>query len=243
MTEKITAIVLDITRHNDKLDIVTLYSRTRGRISFLSATGSGKSQRLRQSRLQPLAIIDTDVKFNPAAELQRLGQFSLHNVWHDLYFHPIKRMIVLFISEFLNKFLRASMPDEALWDFIFRSLVLLDNMTEGIADFHIAFLSSLLPFAGIQPDFSDYENGDAFNMESATFFAPTHHDTRNYILSPMEAKMAALICRINFYNIRVLKLDRQRRIAILQRLLQYYSIHFPGSGNLKSLDIIREIFD
>ena len=122
MTEKITAFVLDVTRHNDRHNVVTLYSRTRGRISFLSPCGSGKSGKLRQARLLPLAVIDADINFRQTSELQKLGAFSLHHVWSDIYFHPVKRLVALFLSEFLNRLLRASMPDEALWDYIFNSL-------------------------------------------------------------------------------------------------------------------------
>lgn len=128
MTEKITAIVIDITRHNDKLNIVTLFTRSRGRISFLSPAGSGKMGRLRHSRLQPLAAIEADINFRQTAELQRLGTFALYTVWNNLYFDPVKRLVALFISEFLNKLLRATMPDEALWDFILNSISLLDNL-------------------------------------------------------------------------------------------------------------------
>ena len=115
MTEKITAFVLDVTRHNDRHNVVTLYSRTRGRISFLSPCGSGKSGKLRQARLLPLAVIDADINFRQTSELQKLGAFSLHHVWSDIYFHPVKRLVALFLSEFLNRLLRASMPDEGLY--------------------------------------------------------------------------------------------------------------------------------
>ena len=118
MTEKITGLVLDITRHSDRLSIVTLYTRSRGRLSFLSPVGSGKAGRLRQARLQPLAVIEADINFKATSELQRLGTFALHEVWSDLYFDPVKRLIALFLAEFLNRLMRATMPDELMWDYI-----------------------------------------------------------------------------------------------------------------------------
>lgn len=239
MTEKFRAIVLDITRHTDKHNIVTVFSRSRGRIAFLSPCGNGKAGRVRQSRLQPLAVIEGDMRFSQTAELQKLGAFALHDVWTDLYFHPVKRMLVLFLSEFLNKLLKASMPDENMWDYIVSSFRLLDGMSQGIADFHIAFMASLLPFAGIQPDASGYEEGDVFDMRAGGFThsAPPHND----YLKGDEARFASLISRVNFFNIKVLKLNGALRASILGRLLTYYSIHFPGTTNLKSLPVLQEI--
>lgn len=240
MTEKFSAIVLDITRHNDRHNIVTTFSRSRGRIVFLSPCGSGKGARLRQSRLQPLAVIAGDIRFSQTAELQKLGSFSLQEVWGDLYFHPVKRMIVLFLSEFLNRLLKASMPDENLWDYIVSSLHLLDGMTTGISDFHIAFMGSLLPFMGIQPDASQYEAGRLFDMRAGIFTdtLPPH----NEYLQGDEARFASIISRVNFFNVKALRLNGSLRQAILSRLLAYYSIHFPGTGNLKSLPVIHDLF-
>lgn len=249
MTEKITALVLDITRHNDRVNVVTLYTRSRGRVAFLSPAGAGKGNRLRQARLQPLAVIEADVSFRAASELQRLGQFSLHTVWRDIYFDPVKSMMALFLSEFLNKLLRASMPDENLWDYIYESLVLLDNIRgKGLPNFHIAFLSSLLPFMGIQPDTSEYESGDIFDMQSGTFlsggFASGTGNLRSpYQLRGEEARFVTVINRLNFSNVSRLRLGREERRRILKGLLQYYGVHFPGAGNLKSLEVMREIFD
>ncbi len=239
MTEKITGIVLDITRHSDRLSIVTLFTRSRGRLSFLSPVGSGKGAKLRQARLQPLAVIEADINFKNTTELQRLGNFSLLDVWSDIYFDPVKRLITLFLAEFLNRLLRATMPDEQMWDYIHDSLRLLDHMRSGVADFHIAFLTSLLTFAGIQPDASVYKPGQVFDMQAGVFTShmPSHHD----YLKGDEARFAALLSRINYTNIRTLRLNGRLRSEILDRLLRYYAIHFPGASNLRSLDVIHDI--
>ncbi len=240
MREKITGIVLDITRHSDRLSVVTLYTRSRGRISFLSPVGTSKGGRLRQARLQPLAVIDADIKFRNTTELQHLGSFSLHEVWSSIYFDPVKRLITLFLAEFLNRLMRASMPDELMWDYIFDSLRLLDRMNAGVADFHIAFLSSLLTFAGIQPDCTDYRPGMVFDMQAGVFVdrLPSHSD----YLKGEEARFASLLSRINFSNVRALHLNGNLRHEILEKLLRYYAIHFPGTANLRSLDVIHDIF-
>lgn len=240
MTEKFVGIVIDITRHSDRHNIVTLYTRTRGRLSFLSAAGGGKPGKMRQARLQPLAVIEGDINFRQTAELQKLGAFSMHQVWGDIYFNPVKQMVALFLSEFLNKLLRATMPDENLWDYIFNSLMLFDSMKKKTADFHVVFLSSLLPFTGIQPDPEDYRPGCFLDMQAGTFVAvpPVHRD----VLTGDEAAFAAKLCRINFSNARILRLNGQLRLRIIDRLLHYYGIHFPGTANLKSLAVIHEVF-
>lgn len=240
MTEKFTGIVIDITRHTDKHNIVTLFTRSRGRVSFLSPASGGKTGKLRHARLQPLAVIEGDIRFKQNSELQRLGTFSLHTVYTDLYFNPVKQMLAMFLSEFLNRLLRASMPDEAMWDYVYESIRYLDAMDRHLADFHIVFMASLLPFAGIQPDPTDFREGYFLDMQAGVFTStrPLHRD----YLQGEDARLAALLCRINFSNFKVLRLTSEIRMRILERILHYYSLHFPGTGNLKSLSVIHEVF-
>lgn len=240
MTEKILGIVLDITRHSDRYSILTLFTRSRGRVSFLFPLGGGKSGRLRMARIQPMGVIEADVNFRGSAELQRLGGFAPAEVLTENYFDPVKKMITLFLSEFLNRLLRAAMPDPNLWDYVTGSMRLLDRMHEGVADFHIVFLASLLPFAGIQPDGRDYEPGMIFDMQAGKFSdrVPSHSD----YLTGEEAMFASILNRVTFTNVKALKLNGNLRNRILQKLLQYYAIYYPGTSNLKSLAVLHEVF-
>lgn len=240
MIEKISGIVLDITRHNDRHNVVTLYTRSRGRVSFLSTGGAGKAARMRASRLQPLAVIEGDINFKQNAELQKLGAFSLSYVWSGIYFHPVKALMALFLSEFLNRLLRASMSDESLYDYIVNSLRLFDGMGEGIADFHIAFMASLLPFMGIQPDGSEWIENAYFDMRNGTFSSdrPPHND----VLEGEDARMAAELGSMDFSNIRQFHFDNDKRRRVLEEMLRYYAIHYPGTSNLRSLEVLRSLF-
>lgn len=240
MPEKINGIVLNVRKYNERNCIVTLYTRERGKISFISPTGTGRASKVRRARLQPLSLIQTDLNFKPTAELQRLGSLFSPKMWSDIYFHPLKRTISLFISEFLSKLLTASMPDPPLYDFIVDSLRLLDAMDSGVNDFHIAFLISLLPFSGIQPDTDNYRRGYSFDFNAGAYVPDYKASPES--LHGAEAKAVRLIASLNFNNIKRLRLDSSSRRRILYAILDYYSFHFPGLGSLRSPEILREIF-
>lgn len=241
MSEKITGIVLNVRKYNDRSSVVTLYTRSRGRLSFLSPMGSGKASNARRARLQPLSLITTDLKFKSTVELQHLGSISSPEVWNDLYFNPLKLSLAIFISEFLYRLLNAEMADPELFDFIVESLRLLDRMERGVADFHIPFLVSLLSFSGIQPNTEGYEPGKVFDFNSGSFLWP--EETAGPVLSEEESPGIFLISRINFSNIKRLRLSNANRRQIISGLLNYYAYHFPGIGNLKSPEILRELFE
>ena len=240
MTEKILGIVLNVRKYNDRNNVVTVFTRERGRISFISPTGNGKASNVRRARLQPLAIISTELNYKGNVELQRLGSVSTPEIWNDIYFHPSKRAIALFISEFLYRLLNAAMPDPPLFDFLIESFRLLDKINAGVADFHIPFLVSLLSFSGIQPDVSHYKPGYVFEIASGVFVDEA--EANGPVVKGEDAKAIPLISRLNFSNIKRLRMTSANRRLILYGLLNYYSYHFPGLGNLKSPEILREVF-
>lgn len=240
MLEKINGIVLNLRKYNDRNSIVTLYTATRGRLSFISPVGSGKSGGARRARLQPLSVISTDLNFKATSELQRLGKINLVRAWNEIYFHPVKRAESIFIAEFLYRILNASMPDENLWHFIFESLALLDGMKKGVSDFHIAFLISLLPYMGIQPDVSDYSPDKVFDFSSGGFVSVC--DVRGPFVKGEEATAVLWIKRLNFFNIGRIHLGLKDRRTIFRNLLSYYGYHYPGLSSLRSPDILQDLF-
>ncbi len=238
--EKIRGVVINIVKYSDRHNVITLFTRSRGRMAFLSAVGSGKLGRMRSARLLPLSVVDADVNMRQSRELQLLGAVTPAEIWHDLYFNPVKSSIALFLSEFLNRYLRDSSPDPAAWDFILASIRVLDEKKQGLANFHIWFLMRFLDMAGIAPDLHDYERGDCFDMRAGipVVGASFHKD----ILSPSETHLLVVLSRITLRNMRLYRFNGAERRQLLDRILRYYAIHFPGLSGLKSPDILSEVF-
>lgn len=240
MLEKLQGIVVDIRRHNDRHNVVTLFTRQRGRVAFLSSAASSHSARLRQARLYPLAIIETEVNFKKNRELQQLGSFQPIIVADSLRFNPVKASVVMFISEFLNHLLRTSPPDTAMWDYVANAISVFNASDRGIGNFHLALLITLLPFMGIQPDLTRGEATGWFDMQGGIFTdsRPLH----NNFVPPEEAIFIPIISRMNFANYTRFRFNAVQRRLLLRRLLEYYALHLPGMTGLKSPDVLTDMF-
>lgn len=242
MIEKIQAIVLGRVRHSDRNEIVTLYTRSRGRMAVVSACGAGKRGRMRSASLQPLAVIEADMDIRPQQELQTLRRFGSATVWRNIYFHPVRSSIVLFMAEFLGRLCRECSPDAAMWDFIYGSVAILDTApTAQLANHHIALLVSLLSFSGIMPDVATWAPGRWFDMRGGVYcdFPPAHGDR----LMPEDAAVSVKLLRMDFLNARRYRFSREQRRRITEALLRYYAVHFPGISGLRSLEILVEVFE
>ncbi len=241
MKEKLTAIVLSVVRHSDRADIVTLYTRERGRVSLVSRVGTSKAGRMRRSMLTPPVILYADAELDAGNALGRLGNIAPVTVLRQLRMNPMKSCVGIFIAEFLNKLLREMPPDAAMFDFIVDSLRgINDAQGAGAANAHIAMLIGLLRYCGISPDVSNVRNGSWFDMREGRFseLPPPHSD----VVPPFEAGHIPVLMRMTMTNLRAYRLNGELRRHMLDVLLKYYAIHLPGTGNIKSKDILTVIF-
>ncbi|MDE7381128.1 MAG: DNA repair protein RecO [Muribaculaceae bacterium] len=241
MSEKIIGLVVSVVKHSDRHNVVSLFTRSHGRMSFLSPVSSKGKGRGRNARLALLSIIEGEVRIKQTDSLSLLPSVTSPHVWRTLYFSPVKSSIVIFLAEFLNKLLRDSAPDAALWDYILNSLSVLDNLQEGTSNFHITFLTGLSHYIGIAPLVETWKEEYFFDLRAGQFtpFRPLHPD----FLNEEESRYLTVLMRINYANMRFFRFNGEMRTHILNRILHYYSIHLPGTSNLRSPSILSELFN
>lgn len=238
--EKVTGIVLDTVKYSDRHNIVTIFAREQGRVGLLVSASHGKAARVRNAMLMPLSVISADVNFNLSRDLQFLTRFNRDVPWKDLYFNPVKSAIGMFVAEFVAAYVRQSPPDPLLWDYIVASLQELDSAAGSPANFHLAFLTGFLGYAGIRPDISAWRPDSWFDMRggSTTLVPPPHKD----VLTPGQTALLPLIVRMNMRTAHLFRFSAAERRLFLSILLRYYSLHFPGMANLHSPSVLAEVF-
>lgn len=250
MLERIEGIVIDIVRHTDRHNVVTLFTRSRGRMAFLVPVGKTNSGRLRNATLQLLAVIDADVNIRPGKDLYTLRAPRPLRLWHGIYSHPLKSALVFFISEFFSRLVRQYPADENLWNFLLSSLEILDSLPSSrVVNFHIAFLVRLLTVVGIRPPVEGWSPGYRFNMLSAEMepadaelFRRGPSGSRRMILSEDESSFIPTLLRIGFRNMHFYRFTRRQRQEVLSSLLDYYATHLPIGSEFKSLPVLQDLF-
>lgn len=242
MDKKINAIVLNKINYSDSHDIVNLYSDALGRISVLSLKSkTGKNRNLLKNKLMQLSLIEANINYNPTKEIHRLKSYSIATPWQNIYFSPLKNAIGIFLSEFMTKILRDSVPDSDLWEFINSSLLILNNLDneDAIKNFHLAFPLLSLRLLGLQPDVAIAGLEEFFDMRNGCYVAerPGHRD----VIGGVYAPWPRLMMRMNYQNMRAFKFEKKERSRILDGILYYYSLHLPGVEHIKSPEILKDL--
>lgn len=235
------AIVLRSLKYGDNKMIVDMFTRSDGRMSFVAGVARSGKSRVRKQLFQPMTILSVVCDVRPRMRLQRLKDASLQCPYSSLPFEPYKLSMSLFVAEFLCYVLRGEQRNLPLFDYVADSMRWLDGCPGGCSNFHLVFLMRLSRFLGFWPNLDGYEPGDCFDMRGSCFCRrpPVHRD----FLMPHEARLIGLMMRMNFSTMRLYRMSRAERNRMLEVLTDYYRIHIPDFPELKSLAVLREMFD
>lgn len=240
MYHAIQAIVLNTIDYNDKYMLTTVYTNTFGKVTYMIPKSKSKTARIRKSLFSPLAILEMEVEHQPSREIQRVKEARTLYPSYSISGSMIKTSVTFFLSEFLSKILRDTDEYPIIFRYLSDSIQILEESEKGLANYHLVFILKLSRFLGFYPNFEDYSDGDYFDMVNGIFSRkqPLH----SHYIDRTESKYLAVLSRINYENMSYFRFTRQDRINILNRMLEYYKIHLHDFQNLKSLDVLHELF-
>ena len=148
----------------------------------------------------------------------------------------------MFLAEFLYRSLKEEAPNEPLFAYLVHSIRWLDECeNRSFANFHLVFLMRLSRFLGLYPNVDDYIEGCYFDMLNACF-TPLLPKSGSF-LKPDEAARIRLLLRMNYETMHLFGMNRTERNRCLTVINDYYRLHLPDFPVLKSLDVLKELFD
>ena len=106
----------------------------------------------------------------------------------------------------------------------------------------IVFLMRLSRFLGLYPNLEDYHTGDYFDLLNACFTSIRPQLHSSYI-NPEEAVRLRQLMRMNYETMHLFGMSRAERTRCLTIMNDYYRLHLPDFPALKSLEVLKELFD
>lgn len=239
MVEKLDGIVLRTLKYSDNLLIADIYTRSRGRLSFLLPVSHSKRARVRSVLFQPLA----NITFTSSVKKGRLSHISSaqpSSMYSSIPYNAVKSSIALFLAELLTYSLRDEDGDEATYNFLLTSLALFDNLESGYADFHLVFMSQLLRCLGLFPNLEEKAPDSYLDLQQGC--TVKEHPLHPHFLLPQDAAPFIAFLETGYSSMHRLSFNRELRGYILATLLDYYRLHIPDFPQLKSVDVLKELF-
>lgn len=225
------AILLNAASYSDNSFIVNMFTEGDGLVSVNVHTGR-KGSKFRRSYLSPLTILDIRLTGKPSAKVKYISDCSLSYSFRSLSTNPVKMFESQFIAEMLNKALRYQQQDSSLFDFVHNSIIAIDESEESISDCHIVFLVKLMSYIGIMPDISDYNDNSVLDITEGRMVT---HPQGEYLTKELCS------CIVSIINNQPFHLKSSERSQFIDFLVRYYQHHLSGFGNIKTLEVFREM--
>lgn len=229
MLHKTRGIVLNYIRYRETSIIVKIYTELFGIQSYIvNGVRSSKSKTNRIAFFQPLTLLDLVVYHkNKEQTLHRLSEVKCSIPFKSLPFDFIKSSMAMFLTEILVKTLKEEEQNESLFDFLQDSILELENSAERFENFHLMFMAKLAFYLGFG---SETAKEIEEQLTENTYPIPTDDVMR-------EALQVFISAPYNYnYN-----LDRRRRNELLDSLIYFYKLHLEGMGEMKSVEVLREL--
>lgn len=226
-------IPLRLTPHSDRTSILQTYSREMGAVSF--AVGAK-----RRALFQPLTPLEVEASVRPGRELHTFREPRVMVYMHTLLSDPERSAVAMFLAEALQTILRQGEADPNTYDYIVEAVSQLNDPAVKPANFHLTFLIRLSVLLGIAPDTAGYRRGMVFDMIDGIFreSAPLH----GHYLTPQASAAAATLLRLNWRNMSRLRMAGAVRAEALERILEYYTLHYANLSGMKSPAVLRSLF-
>lgn len=233
-------IVLHYFKYSDNSVIIKIFTEHFGIQSYILKGIHSKKNKAQKAYLQPLSIIEIEASQKENKNLQVLKSIKIESPYQSIPFNVYKSAIAFFVAEFLNKTIREEETNSHLFDFIVSSLLTLDELKDYFSNFHLVFMAQLTEYFGFQPQLETYKPKYYFNLQEGNFaaFQPNHP----FYINQTNATLFYRVFNADIQQLNALNFTNPQRKEVLAALIDYYSLHVNNLSNLKSKEVLENVF-
>ena len=222
MEDKIQGFVLQSIRYGDSSLIVRIYTRDGGLQSYMVKGVRGKTSRNRIAFFQPMTFL----RFVQSGKPSRSGLAFMKDsevlyAYQSIPNEMNKSAILMYLSELL-----------------FQSVVWLDLVETGYANFPLYFTLELSRFLGFYPQ-SNYHEHAFFDMMEGQFVMAT--PPHQYYLQQEESRTLSCLLNRGIDDLSSLVMNGLQRNNLLDGIITFMRLHAPVFKGLQSHEVLKEV--
>ncbi|MCF8244667.1 MAG: DNA repair protein RecO [Saprospiraceae bacterium] len=239
MLIKTRGIIFKAKKYSETSVIVDVFTEEKGLRSYIVSGVRSKRPTVSAGLLQPMTAVDLVAYHREDQDLTRLKEIRPHHVFQSIPFDIRRSSVGLFMVEVARNTVHGHEANEALFDFLLRNFVFLDETTHPIANLHLHFMIHLTEFMGFLPSGDFEQDSHFFDLQEGVFI----HE------KPMHNYWLAEVASAKFYQLLMLSMDRchevpferEERRSFLKNLLLYYRLHIDNFPTVHSHEVLEEV--
>ena len=239
---KTKAIILRTTKYGETSLVVTAFTELFGVQTYMvNGVRSANKTGLKASLYLPASLVEMEVYHNEKTTLHRIRECNRSFVFNNVLTDIVKNSIAIFMMELLNKLLKQPEPNADLFYFCEDVLMQLDDSPPNIAsNIPLFFALHVSHFFGFRIDDNYDKENTVLDLQEGFFVneIPTHP----YFLVDENAAISSELLKTALPSeLEHIKLNRIKRRELLNKYMEYYSIHVSEFGSMKTLMVLQEV--
>lgn len=239
MLVKTRAIVLKTMKYSETSLILDVYTQEKGLRSCI-VNGVRKSKSKTASLYQIGQILDLVMYDKQSSGLKRIKEASAAYMYSELSFDVVKANLGMFVIDLSRNSIKEEEVNSDLYSFIENWLIYIDKTQEKLSLIPLKFILDLTSFLGFPPLDNYTEKENCFDLEGGKYVY--ENTVGNYILNHQMSQHLRNIHNMDIEDVQNYKLHKIERAALMDKLILFYKLHLEGFRDLKSLEILKEIF-
>jgi DNA repair protein RecO (recombination protein O) len=239
MISSTRGIVFHTVPYSDNRVIAKIFTEEFGLRGYVVRISRSKTGNIKSSVLQPLMQIDLVVSHREKNTLHTVREISCNHPYLHIQDDIVKTSIALFVAEILYKSIKEEESNPQLFEFLTSSLQVLDLQHEGVANFHLCFLTQLTKYLGFFPQTNFSGDNSVFDLRDG-IFRSSFPDHPMFVDVPGSRLLEQLLS-INYGNMHTFKLTGEMRRMLVNHLLRYYELHLHGLHEVKSHQVLEAV--
>ncbi len=221
MLHKTRGIVFRFTKYGETSIIVNIFTELFGLQSYIVNGVRSKSSKNKIALYQPLTLLEMVVYHRENANVLRIKEVKCLHPYQTIYQDMRKSAISMFLNEIVNKAVKEQSHSEEICTFLIDSFIALDEISSS-ENFHLIFLLKLSRYLGFGPQTND-EVLDGWLLDAEE-----------------EALLKQLLTA--GYD-KAIPMSYSSRRNLLDALLRFYATHSENFGEIKSVQVLKEMFN
>ena len=238
MEEQVQGFVLQSIRYGDSSLVVRIYTLNTGLQSYMVKGVNGKSSRNRVAFFQPMTFLRFMQSRSRQGGMAYLKDPEVAYTYQTVPSVMNKSAILMYLDELLSHTLTQQERNEALYQFDFQSIVWLDLVESGYANFPLFFTLELSRFLGFYPQ-SNYQANTYFDMMEGQFVStlPVHP----YYLEKGQSLLLSSLLNRGIDDLSNVSMTGLQRNEILDHILTFMRLHAPVLKGLQSHEVLKAV--
>jgi len=238
---KTKGIIFRNLKYGESSLIQDIYTETHGLKSYIISGVRNKKKGNKSGLLQVMGLVDLVAYNKESKSLNRIKEVKADYLYRNIPFDVVRSSIGMFIIELSRRSITENEQNDSLFQFLRNSYLYLDQCQGSMALLPIIFLIKLSKELGFAPSQNYSESEPLFDLMEGAFTSGQSHS--NYLLSKDGSQHFYSLLFEDYGISNSYSVPKHMRLYLLDQLIIFFRLHIDNLGEIKSLGIIKELFD